>query len=158
MQTLSDMRRSGSHYRSLIEVSLFIAALIYESLSSIYQPLSPLLGLSFYYILTNYEKREGVFIYLLIALFSVYVEVDRGLNIGSFILFSLLFYNPIHKYIKKFINCQLCEIIVIISVFYIGYFSFNLSLDYLLNRSVLEWSFNYIIYIITDIFLVLVFL
>jgi hypothetical protein len=158
MQTLSSMRRNSTYHRVVVPIGLFLLALIYASLSSMTLYLTPLLGVGFYYIITYADDKKRYFELFLISLYSLYVEIDRGLVIFSFLIFTLLFYKFIFRSFKKFLYCPTCLVVSYVTIGYLGYFAFNLFASYVLDKSLPIFSLNYLIYIVSDIMFVLVFL
>jgi len=158
MQTLSSMRRNSTYHRIVVPIGLFILALIYASLSSMTLFLTPLLGVGFYYIITHIDDEKRYFEMFLISLYSLYVEIDRGLVIFSFLIFTLLFYKLIFKSFKKFVYCPTCLVVSYVTIGYLGYFLFNSFALYILDRPLLDFSKEYIYYVVEDIFFILVFL
>ena len=94
----------------------------------------------------------------MILLYTVYCEIDRGLFPLSFLLYLLLFYLLLYSYFMQIAICQLCTIAVTVTIFYLGYMLFNLFLDYLFNLSLPMMDMRYVIYILSDILVIVVFL
>jgi len=158
MQTLSNMRRNSTYNSTLTPYLLFILAIIYESLASMTLYLSPLLGLGFYYIISYIHDEARYRDFFLIILYALYVEIDRNMILLSFLFFTLIFYKLLFESLKKYIHCQACLVVIYITIGYIGYFLFNLFLAYIFNINLPLFSLNYLIFIMTDIFLALVLL
>ncbi len=158
MQTFSNMRRNSTYHRAITPYILFVVAIIYESLASMTLFLSPLLGVIFYYIVhyIDDERRYNDFIF--IALYSLYVEIDRGLVPFSFIFFTIIFYSFLFHSFKKYIHCHLCLVLSYVTIGYLGYYLFNLFLTYTFNLPLTAFSEYYFIYMLTDILIILVFL
>ncbi len=158
MQTFSNMRRSSTDYKPIVPYLLFVGAIIYESLSTFNIYFTPLLGVAFYYIITHIQSENHTKELVLIVLYSLYCEIERGLFPLSFLLFSIVLYRPIFSHLKKFITCQICEIVSYVVIFYIGYLLLNLFLTYIFNLELIMIDSRYIIYTISDILVLLVFL
>ena len=152
------MRRNSTYHRVVVPIGLFVVALFYASLSSMTLTLTPLLGVGFYYIITHIHDENRYFELFLIALYSIYVEIDRGLIIFSFVIFTILFYKLIFRSFKKFVYCPTCLVVSYVSIGYLGYFVFNLFISYVLHQSFPIFSLDYLVYIVSDIVIVLVFL
>jgi hypothetical protein len=101
MQTLSSMRRNSTYHRVIVPFGLFVLAIIYASISSMSLYLTPLLGVGFYYIIKHIHDKNRYFDFFLIALYSLYIEIDRGLVLFSFILFTILFYILVFRTFKN---------------------------------------------------------
>jgi len=158
MQTFSNMRRNSTYHKTITPYILFIVAIVYESLASMTLFMSPLLGVGFYYIIQHIYDETRYRDFILIFLYALYVEIDRDMVLLSFLFFTLIFYKLLFHSFKKYVHCQICLVVAYIAVGYIGYFLFNLFLTYLLNMPLTNFSSNYLLYIITDILLVLVLL
>ncbi len=158
MQTFSDMRRNSTYHQTLTPYLIFVIAIIYTSLASMTLTLSPLLGLGFYYIIYHIHDEQRYRDFVLIFLYALYVEIDRGLILLSFFFFTLIFYKLIFQSFQKYVHCQLCLIIAYVTIGYLGYYLFNLFLAYLFNVPLPIFTLNYLLFIVTDIFLALVFL
>ncbi len=158
MQTLSNMRRNSTYHRTLTPYIIFVVAIIYESLASMTLYMSPLLGVGFYYIVQHIYDERRYRDFILIFLYAVYVEIDRGLVPLSFLFFTLIFYKFLFHSFKEYVHCQNCLILLYVTIGYLGYFLFNLFLTYIFNMPLAEFSGNYLLYILTDILIIAVFL
>ena len=120
--------------------------------------LTPLLGVGFYYIIHHIYDEKRYRDFILIFLYALYVEINRDLFPFSFLFFTVIFYKLLFRSFKKYIHCQVCIIIAYVSIGYLGYFLFNLFITYLLNLPLPLFSWYYLLYILTDILIVLVLL
>lgn len=154
MQTFSYMRRNSFDKRDINPFLLFIIAIVYESLTSIYIYFTPLLGVIFYYLLEHMEEDENFLKEGLMLLYISYFEIDKGLFLFSFLIFFVLFYNFAAKPITHAIHCEKCKIVLYVGLGYFGYFILNLFLAQVFNQSIPSFGIEYVIYIITDIILV----
>ncbi len=158
MQTLSYMRRSSAYHKPLAPYLIFIGAIIYESISTFNIYFTPLLGVAFYLIL-EYLKDSTKRIHIaLLVIYSIYAEIDRGLFPLSFLIYVAIFYLLIYSYFEQLVLCQVCRIVVAIAIFYIGYIILNIFLDYLFNISLPILDMRYLIYALSDIVVIVVFL
>ncbi len=157
MQTFSNMRRSRFNYSSLILILLFVLALFYESIGMIYVYLTPLLGVGFYYWSIHIHDKQKYLLFTLFFLYTLFLELDRGLVLFSFILLTVLYYFLLHHWIEETLSCQICKIIIKVFYSYLGYFTLNLFLAFLFNLPLPEFNSIYFVYIITDFFLVVFF-
>jgi hypothetical protein len=120
--------------------------------------MSPLLGVGFYYIIQHISDEERYGDFILIFIYALYVEFNRGLIPLSFLLFSIIFYKLLFDSIKRHMQCQVCLVFLYITIGYLGYFLFNLFLAYLFNMALPHFGIQYLYFILTDIFIVLVLL
>jgi hypothetical protein len=120
--------------------------------------MSPLLGVGFYYIIQHIHDEERYGHFMLIFIYALYVEFDRGLIPLSFLLFTLIFYKLLFDSIKRHVQCQVCLVFLYIAIGYLGYFLFNLFLAYLFNIDLPHFGIEYLYFILTDIFITLVLL
>ncbi len=152
------MRRNSTYHSTLAPYILFVVAIVYEALASMTLFMSPLLGVGFYYIIQHISDKRRYRDFILIFLYSLYVEIDRGLIPISFFFFTLIFYKFLFRSLKEYVNCQNCLVLLYVTIGYLGYFLFNLFLTYIFNMPLAQFSGNYFIYILTDILLILMLL
>ncbi len=152
------MRRNSTYHRTLAPYIFFVVAILYESLASMTLFMSPLLGVGFYYIVQHINEERRYRDFILIFIYALYVEIDRGMIPLSFLFFTLIFYKFLFRSFKEYVHCQNCLVILYVSVGYLGYFLFNLFLDYIFNIPLAHFSSDYFIYILTDILFILVLL
>lgn len=159
MQTFSNMRRNSLNLRGVITpLFIFFIAIIYQSLSSIYIFLTPLLGLCFYYLYINFDNYEKSFEKFLVVLYLLYFEIDKGFFLGSSIIFFLLLYKLILKPLNSILICQKCLIVSFVAFSYLGYYLLNVVISFIFNLELPSFGLLYFIYIFSDILLVLVLL
>ncbi len=153
MQTLSDMRRSRFDLQPLIELALFGAALIYESLASITPYLTPLLGVGFFLWRRHLHQKCYYFVITLFFLYTLYFEIDRDMIAGSFILLALLYHYLIADRLESAINCPLCIRIFYLLYAYGGFYLLNLFLSFLFNLPLPAADMAYPVYMLSDLFI-----
>ncbi len=158
MQTLSNLRRSRFNYQPLILLLLFLGALVYESIGTIYPLLSPLLGVGFYYWIQNSSHKEKQFTLFLFFGYTLFFELDREMIFFSFILLTLSYYLFFANYLKEAISCEVCLIILYILYTYLGYYLLNYFLAFLFNIALPTFDVVYFIYMISDFIVILLFL
>ncbi|HIP59250.1 MAG TPA: hypothetical protein EYH01_02340, partial [Campylobacterales bacterium] len=124
------MRRDSINY-SVVNPTyiLFGIAMVYGVLSPIFFYLTPLIGLSFYYLSEHFEEEERQLENLLIFIYIAFIEINRGLFLFSFLLFFLIFYKIVLKTIKESIVCKWCLPMIYITMGYLGYYLFTLFLS-----------------------------
>lgn len=150
MQTLSRMRRSRFNLQPLIALLLFGAALIYESVGTIYPVISPLLGVGFYAMRRFAKEKAYYFPLLLVLLYTLYFEIDRGMFLGSFWLLALLYHLLIAQSLESGLNCPLCLKLFYAVYAYIGYYLLNLFLAFIFNMPLPHFDEYYLFYAVTD--------
>lgn len=159
MQTFSNMRRNSINHIALNPTYiLFAIAIVYGSVSSIFYYLTPLIGLSFYFLAEHFEDEDYYVPNLLILIYVSYVEINRGLFLFSFFVFFLLFYRLSIRLIRESIHCKWCQPLLYITVGYFGYYLFNLFLAHIFNLETYSIGWGYIVFILTDIMLALILL
>ncbi len=151
------MQRSIINYQPIIPIILLFGLILYESITSIYTFLSPLSGVVFLYIVTNIKDKEKIGINIALALYLIFFEIDRGLVVFSSLIFFLIYYEFIHKELVISIACKNCLKAVIVSFYYIGIYIVNLIISLIFDLSLPIFDITYIIYIITDILVVLLY-
>ena len=157
MQTLSYLRRSRFNLQPLLALLLFFAALVYESVGTIYIWLSPLLGAGFYLWRKYHTQKEFYYYISLFFLYTLYFEIDRDMILFSFILLTIFYHYFLAKKIENAINCTFCIDTIYILYGYLGYYIINLFLAFLFNMPLPDFTPYYFIYIFTDLFLVALF-
>ena len=151
MQIFSGMQRDSIYKKNLKYFIIFILLIIYESISSIYLFFTPLFGVSFYFILTNINKKDYIFPVILAFIYIFIFEIDKGFIPFSFIIFFIIYYFFIFHKINNFFSEKNYRIFFHIINAYIGYYFVNLILDYLFNFAVPSLNFIYLLYIVSDI-------
>ena len=150
------MRRNSTYHQTLTPYLLFFLALVYESLASMSLYISPLLGVGFYYIIHYIHDETRYRDFLLIILYSLFVEINRNMVPLSFLLFTLIFYKLLFSSFKKYVHCSTCLIVAYVFIGYLGYFLFNTFLASIFHIPLALFSWNYLLYILTDILFIVV--
>ncbi len=155
MQTLSNMRRNSLNYTAVNPTYIYFAlAIVYGVFSSIFYYATPLIGFCFYYLLNNYHKDDRWLENLFIFIYMIFIEINYGLFLFSFLVFFLLFHRLFLVVIKESIVCKWCLPILYVTLGYVGYYLFNLFLSFILNIDAPVIGLGYIVFILTDICLV----
>ncbi len=152
------MRRSRFNYQPLVLLLLFFFALIYEAIGTIYPHLTPLLGVGFYYWTQHFKEHKNYFILFLFFLYTLFFELDRQTILFSFILLMMVYYFFLHKIVTDALNCQVCKVVIKVTYAYLGYYIMNIFLAFLLNMPYPKFDTDFFIYILTDLFIVVLFL
>ncbi|MFP4333190.1 MAG: hypothetical protein ACLFQJ_07800 [Campylobacterales bacterium] len=157
MQTFPYMQRSFS-YKEVVSAALALIFLtIYESISSIFYLLPPLLGVALYLFIDFLEKRE-YFRVGVIALFLLILEADKGFIFGTTIVFFLLVYFFLLPFVNKLIGSPVFYKLIIVSVAYTGYTLFLVFIEYILRMPLFDFSYILLYYIVLETLLVVFFL
>ncbi len=155
MQTFSYMRRDSINYTTINSAYiLFGFAILYAIISPIFYFLTPLLGFCFYYLAINFEDEDKKLENILIIIYVTFVELNYGLFVFSFLLFFALVYNLILKPLKESIIDRWILKVVFVLIAYLGYFLFNHFIGYIFNFQTQDIGWGYLVFIVSDIFLV----
>lgn len=148
------------HNRSIVNPSyiLFGVAMLYGVLSPMFYYLTPLIGLTFYYLSEHFEEEEHQLENLLIFIYIAFMEINRGLFLFSFLLFFMIFYKIVVRTIKESIVCKWCQPLLFITIGYLGYYLFNLFLSTVFNFEAPVIGWGYLVFILTDLILVFILL
>lgn len=153
MQTFSYLRRSRFNLQPLLILLLFAAALVYESIGTIYPFLTPFLGVGFYFWRRWHGDKAHYFQILLFFLYTVWFEIDREMVLFSFILLAILYDTFLAKHIETSFSCPLCMRLFYVAWAYGGYYLLNLFLAFLFNMPLPRFDALYWIYMATDLLL-----
>ncbi|WP_147288589.1 hypothetical protein [Helicobacter brantae] len=119
MQTFSKMQRNRIVKKNLGYFLVFIALAIYCFLGDIFVFLPPLLGVMFVLFSHSIVQRKTANLILIFA-YLLWIECDRGLALGTLIVFYTLYYilvfNPIEFWIRKKMN------FLYVALVYLGFF------------------------------------
>ncbi len=149
------MQRSIVNYQPVTPIVLIFGLIIYESIASIYVFITPLSGLIFLYLVTHIKDKEKININIILFLYITYVEFDRGLIVFSSLILFLIYYEFIHRELINSIGCKNCLKVVIIAIYYLGIYAVNLIISLIFDISLPVLDITYIIYLMTDVILVL---
>ena len=153
MQTFSYLRRSRFNLQPLLALLLFGAAMVYEAVGTVYIWLTPLLGVGFYLWRRYRTQKRYYFPITLFFLYTLYFEIDRDMILFSFILLALLYHYFLAEKIEHTMNCIFCIDLIYVLYAYLGYYLINLFLAFLFNLPLPEFTPLYFIYIVTDLFI-----
>ena len=107
MQTFSYMQRSLTNKKILTTLGIIIAFVLYQSLSSIYLLLPPLLGVLFFYFIRALEKEDLYSLVLIIILLLIFEAEKDFLLFSSLVYFTFIYRFVIPK-LRVLINCWFC--------------------------------------------------
>jgi len=148
------MQRSLSNKKILGTFGIGIAFVLYQSLSSIYLLLPPLLGVIFFYFIHALEKEDvGSLIFIIILLLVFEAEKD-------FLLFSsLVYFTFIYRFIiprlRMMISCKLCLKGFFLFLAYPGFLTYTYVLNQVLWVEVPSFDWHIFYYMFIEFFLVL---
>lgn len=147
------MQRSISNQKPLTLFIYVVLFAIYESLSSIYLFLPPLLAVLFV-LLAHAIKKVNIVLIFLISFCLILFEAEKGyLLFSSIIYFGLIYKFVLPKLIQNF-SCLSCVRISYVLLAYVGYFLFCAILSNIFLLPMPSISYYIIYYIIIEFFIV----
>jgi len=147
------MQRSITHKNDLDKFIYVLLFVVYQSLSSIYLFLPPLLGVLFYLFTISLKDKNTLNIVLIVFCILVF-EADKGYKMFSAVLFFLIIYRFILPSIVKNFNCYSCISSSYTILTYIGFFLFNLILSYIFIDDIPNFTYYIIYYIVIEFLIV----
>ncbi|RLA75818.1 MAG: hypothetical protein DRG78_20240 [Epsilonproteobacteria bacterium] len=147
------MQRSITNQKSLSYFIYIILFIIYESLSSIYLFLPPLLSILFILFLKNLKYDNSFFI-LMIAFCLLIFEAEKGYLIFSSIIYFLFLYKFIIPRLNQNISCAICLKFSYVLLVYIGFYMFSLLLSNIFLLPVPSINYYIVYYIVIEFFIV----
>jgi len=149
------MQRSIINYKPVVPILLLAGLIFYESITSLFSFITPLSGLVFLYLVNNIKDKEKININIVLFIYLTYYEIDRGLLVFSSVILFMIYYEFIHDELKNSIGCKSCLKVLVIVIYYIGLYIINLIVSLIFDLSLPILDISYVIYIVTDVFLVL---
>jgi len=149
------MRRSIIDYRPIVPILLVVGLVLFESITSLFTFVSPLMGVVFLYLVTNIKDKEKLNINIVLLLYLLYVEVDRGFIVFSSLMVFIIFYEFVYNDLVSSIGCKKCLKAVIIVIFYFMFYTINLIISLIFDLNLPVLDITYLVYMITDIVLVI---
>ena len=148
------MQRSISNQKPVKNAFIYIVLfIVYESLSSIYLFLPPLLGVLFV-LLINALNRDDTISVLLIAFCLVVFEAENSYILFTSIIYLLIAYKFILPKVIQNFNCYSCVKFSYILIAYIGFFFFNTLFSSIFLIELPTASYYIIYYIVIEFFIV----
>jgi hypothetical protein len=153
MQALSGMQRNLLDQKPVNFIALLLLFAAYESMSSIYLQMPPLLGILFFIYIRSLEEKKTVML-LLISLMLLFFEAEKGYLFGSSVVYFTLVYFLLIPKIEHNIHCKACRNMLLIVLAYIGFWLFYMLISkiFLLEYPELDWYVPY--YIIVEFLVV----
>ncbi len=147
------MQRSISSKKSLTPLLYVALFVIYESLSSIYLFLPPLLGVLFFLFIKSLKNDDVIAIFL-VAFCLLIFESEKGYLLFSTIIYFGLIYKLVLPKIEQNFNCNPCIKISIVLLAYIGFYFFNVVMSTIFLLPLVGISYYIIYYIIIEFLIV----
>lgn len=147
------MQRSITNQKSLspfIYVALFV---LYESLSTIYLFLPPLLGVLFFLFIKAFRREDLLSIILVVFSIVVY-ESEKGYLLFSAIIYFALVLKYILPKIEQNFNCKVCIRASIIVLAYIGFYLFSSILSTIFLMPMPSISYYVVYYMVIEFLIV----
>ncbi|MEA3522485.1 MAG: hypothetical protein U9R50_05890 [Campylobacterota bacterium] len=147
------MQRSLSHKISINPIIVLPLFLLYESLSSIYLLLPPLLGLIFYLFVDARESNNIKSLFIVVVMLIIY-EAEKGYLFLSTLFYFTLLYQFLLPYLKQNIICKSCLKFIFISLVYLGYYLLILLVSHVFLLEVPMIDLHVIYYILIEFLIV----
>jgi hypothetical protein len=149
MQTFSTVQRNFTNKRALEYLAIFIAFSFYNSLSTIYAYLPPLIGVIFFYFVKAFKNSDNPTLILLASMLFIF-EVNYGFILFSTIIYFILSYKLFYDFIHHYINCKLCLKLIYVLNAYIGFWLFSYLLNEILWLTPPSFDMDTLFYIIIE--------
>ena len=147
------MQRSIAYPYYIKAFSLFVLYLLYESLSTIYLFLPPLLGVLFFYFIRALDKQD-ISLLLLVTLMLLLYEADKGYLLFSSLVYFTFVYKFILPRLQQMIECKRCMLFIYVCFAYIGFWVFTLLLQQVLWMELPTLDWHVLWYIVFEFFVV----
>ena len=147
------MQRSIPYQKPLTPYIYIVLFIIYESLSSIYLFLPPLLAVLFV-LFANAFKREDTVAIILISFCLVVFESEKGYILFSSIIYFLLIYKFVIPKLVQSFSCNSCVRIIYVVLAYIGFFIFSILISEIFMFPMPSINYYVIYYILIEFFIV----
>ncbi len=147
------MQRSLSYQTSLSPFIYVVFFVLYESLSSIYLFLPPLLGVLFFLFINALKHDNSLYAFLVIFCLIVF-ESEKGYNLFSAVIYFALVYKYILPRLEQNFSCSPCVKISIVLLAYVGFYFFGLMLSSIFLITMPSINYYVIYYIIIEFLVV----
>ncbi len=147
------MQRSITHQKPLTLFAYIFFFVIYESLSSIYLFLPPLLAVLFVLFAKALKSGNTVSV-LLVSFCLVVFEAENGYLLFSTIIYFAIVYKFIMPQLNKNFSCNSCINISYVLLAYLGYYLFCILLSNIFMLPMPSINYYIIYYIIIEFFIV----
>jgi len=148
------MQRSFTYKKILTGSVLVLSFVLYQSLSSIYLLLPPMLGVLFFYFIHALEKEDLPKLLLVILLLLVF-EAEKDFLLFSSLVYFTFIYRFVIPRLRIMVSCHVCIKILLLFISYLGYIAFSYVLSQVLwvEAPSIDWHVFY--YMFIEFFLVL---
>jgi len=148
------MQRSLTNKKILSSIGIAVAFVLYQSLSSIYLFLPPLLGVLFFYFIHALEKEDVASLALIIILLLVFEAEKDFLLFGTLVYFTFI-YRFIIPRLRIMISCKVCLKVFFLLLAYPGFLLYSYVLNQVLWVEVPSFDWHIFYYMFIEFFLVL---
>lgn len=147
------MQRSIPNQKPLVHLTYIILFIIYESLSSIYLFLPPMLAVLFV-LLARSLKRESTIGAFIIAFCLLIFEADKGYTLFSSIIYFFFIYKFILPKLTQNFSCNSCVNISYVLLAYIGFYFFSGLISNIFLIPIPEINYYIVYYIVIEFLIV----
>jgi len=147
------MQRSISNKKSLVPFIYVTLFVIYESLSSIYLFLPPLLGVLFLLFINSLDKENSLEIALVVFCIMIF-ESEKGYPVFSVTIYFLFIYKIILPKLLQNFSCPPCIKISVVLLSYLGFYFFMSLLSNIFLTPMPSINYYVIYYIIIEFLIV----
>lgn len=148
------MQRSLSDQKILSHIGIIFAFVLYQSLSSIYLFLPPLLGVLFFYFIYALEKEEVGSLVLVIILLLVFEAEKDFLLFGTLVYFTFIYRFVIPR-LRIMISCKVCLKVFFLFLAYPGFIMYSYILNQVLWVETPSFDWHIFYYMFIEFFMVL---
>jgi len=148
------MQRSFTYKKILTGSLLVLTFVLYQSLSSIYLLLPPMLGVLFFSFI-NALNKEDLPKLLLVMLLLLVFEAEKDFLLFSSLVYFTFIYRFVIPRLQIMISCKICLKIILLVLAYLGFilFSYVLSQVLWVEAPSIDWHIFY--YMFLEFFLVI---
>ncbi len=154
MQTFPPMQRSITNQKVLSSIGIGIAFVLYQSLSSIYLFLPPLLGVLFFYFIRALEKEDIEDLVLIMLLLLIFEAEKDFLLFGALVYFTFIYRFVIPR-LRILTSCYVCLKIIFLFLAYPGFLLYSYVLNQVLWVETPSFDWHIFYYMFIEFFLVL---
>ena len=147
------MQRSITNKKSIAPLVYIVLFAVYESLSSIYLFLPPLLGVLFVLFVDALEREDTIAV-MVVAFCLVLFEADKGYTLFTSIIYFIIVYKFIMPRLIQSTSCYSCIKISYIVLAYLGFFLFNYILSKIFLSPMPTMNYYIIYYIVIEFLIV----
>lgn len=148
------MQRSITYKTPLTYVGIIIAFSLYQSLSSVYLLLPPLLGVLLVYFIRTLEEENLSQLLLLIVLLLIF-EADKDFLLFSSLVYFTFIYRFIITRLRVVTSCEVCLKVLNLFLAYPGFLVYSYVLNQVLWLEVPTIDWHILYYMLVELFVVL---